>query len=118
MIAVDVLSDLRHRGVELTVADGVLKYRAPRGVVTPELAATLSAHKAELMALLNPPAPTHRLDPTERLALLDAEHAEVRAEYVDGALPWGMQQADLKRRFDDTETAIDRLAGGNPTEAE
>ena len=56
MIATEVLAELRHRGVELFVADGVLRYRAPRGVLTPELLATLSAHKAELLAMLAAPA--------------------------------------------------------------
>ena len=52
MIAFEVLTEWRNRGIELTVADGELRYRAPRGVLTPELRATLSAHKAELVAML------------------------------------------------------------------
>lgn len=66
MIAVEVLTELRHRGVELFVAHGTLRYRAPRGVLTPELRATLSAHKAELVRLLSMPG-------------LDAEAGELAA---------------------------------------
>ncbi len=47
-----VLSDLRRRGVELTAEGYRLHYRAPRGVLSPELLADLRSHKPELLAEL------------------------------------------------------------------
>lgn len=46
-------------------------------------------------------------------------HTELRAEYVEGALPWALATLpELARRLDDAEAAIDRLAGTRPTEAD
>ena len=47
-----LLSDLRRRGVELTAEGDRLRYRAPRGVLSPELLADLRSHKRELLAEL------------------------------------------------------------------
>ncbi len=47
-----LLSDLRRRGVELTAEGDRLHYRAPRGVLSPELLADLRSHKLELLAEL------------------------------------------------------------------
>jgi hypothetical protein len=63
VIARDLLTDLHQWGVELTVANGELRYRAPRGVVTPAIRATLSQHKAELVALLSEREQPPTLDP-------------------------------------------------------
>jgi len=119
VIALEVLTELRHRGVELTVANGELRYRAPRGVLTPELRATLSAHKTELVAMLSEPAEPRWLDLVDCLALLDTMHAEIRAVYEAGALPWAFATCpELNQRFEQTETAIDGLTAARPTEAE
>ena len=47
-----LLADLRHRGIELTAEGDRLRYRAPRGVLSPELIADLRSHKRELLAEL------------------------------------------------------------------
>ena len=47
-----LLSDLHSRGVELTAEGDRLRYRAPRGALSPELLADLRSHKAEILAEL------------------------------------------------------------------
>ena len=59
-----------------------------------------------------------RLSPADCLELLCAFHGENEAAYQLGALPWAFENClELKRRFEETEAAIDRLAGQRPTEA-
>ena len=50
-----LISDLRRRGVELTAEGDRLHYRAPRGVLSPELLADLRSHKPEILAELSTP---------------------------------------------------------------
>ncbi len=52
MSAFTLIADLRRRGVELTAEGDRLRYRAPRGVLSPELLADLRSHKLELLAEL------------------------------------------------------------------
>ena len=53
---VDLLSDLDRAGVQELIPDGDrLRYR-PRSAVTPDLAERLRTHKADLLAVLRPPA--------------------------------------------------------------
>jgi hypothetical protein len=47
-----LLYDLRRRGVELSADADRLRYRAPRGVLSPDLLADLRAHKSEVLAEL------------------------------------------------------------------
>ncbi|MCC5666990.1 amino acid adenylation domain-containing protein [Nostoc sp. CHAB 5784] len=47
------LAELAQRGVKLWVEDGQLRYRAPKGVLTPELRDDLALHKAEVVKLLH-----------------------------------------------------------------
>ena len=69
MIALEVLTELRHRGVELIPEGEAIRYRAPKGAMTPDLRQALSAHKSELLALLS-----HQAQPT-----FDADASEVAA---------------------------------------
>ncbi|MEW6489813.1 MAG: hypothetical protein AB1578_18130 [Thermodesulfobacteriota bacterium] len=62
MSAADLLRDLRARGVELTAEGDLLRWRAPPGVVTEPLMATMRQHKAALLALLDEPRPRPYLD--------------------------------------------------------
>ena len=50
-----VLAVLKSRGVVLEPQGDRLHYRAPRGILTPELRQALAEHKAEIMALLRRP---------------------------------------------------------------
>ena len=52
MTAANVLAALRARGVELTVAAGWLRYRAPVGALDNELRHAAAVHRAELLALV------------------------------------------------------------------
>jgi SagB-type dehydrogenase family enzyme len=47
-----LLTELAARGVTLSAEDGLLRYRAPKGVLDPELRRKLSEQKAELVDLL------------------------------------------------------------------
>jgi len=53
MNAASLLSDLQAQGVHLKVEAGALRYRAPKGIITSGLLATLRTHKAELIAVLS-----------------------------------------------------------------
>ena len=53
--AISILNHCRLLGLDLWEDDGLLRYRGPAEVVTPELIAMISAHKAEFLPLLNPP---------------------------------------------------------------
>jgi hypothetical protein len=69
VIALEVLAELRQRGVEL-IPDGTgIRCRGPKGVMTPELRQALVTHKAELLALLS-----HHPEPT-----FDPDTAEIAA---------------------------------------
>lgn len=52
MSAQTLITELQLRGVVLEVQGDRLCYRAPIGVITPQLHATLKAHKSELIAAL------------------------------------------------------------------
>ena len=58
MSAATLLEDLRRHGVMVNAYNGDIVCGAPPGVMTPERVAALREHKAELRALLTPPAPT------------------------------------------------------------
>ncbi len=65
MSAITLLKDLRARGIEL-IADGdLLRYRAPRRVLTPELRQVLTHNKAELLAELKAELAQAELDVIE-----------------------------------------------------
>ena len=62
-----LLRDLEERGVRFEADDGRLRYRAPVGVLTPQIIDELRARKAELLALLVSTAPPN-LDGARDLA--------------------------------------------------
>jgi hypothetical protein len=47
-----LLQELHSRGVQLAPEGDRIRYRAPRGVLTPDLKAKLSEHKAEVLSVL------------------------------------------------------------------
>jgi hypothetical protein len=49
-----LLAELRARGVVLAPAGDRLRYRAPRGTLTPDLRQQLLSQKAELLLMLEP----------------------------------------------------------------
>ena len=52
MSAQALIQELAEHDIHLSVSGSGLRYRAPRGVMTPELRATLKARKPEIMAAL------------------------------------------------------------------
>lgn len=58
MNVTELLADLSRRGMKLWVEEGKLRYRAPKGVLTPALLEALAEHKAEILSSLErTPAP-------------------------------------------------------------
>ncbi len=49
-----LLDELRHRGIHIEVDGETLRYRAPRGQLTPELRLAIGSQKAALLELLKP----------------------------------------------------------------
>lgn len=50
----ELIAALQAQGVDLTVVDGAIRFRAPVGVMTPAVVAALRAAKPEVMGLLAP----------------------------------------------------------------
>jgi len=48
----ELLAELSRRGIELRSSGDELRYRAAKGTLTPELRATISVLKSELLAIL------------------------------------------------------------------
>lgn len=57
MTSVELFTTLSHLGVELRAEGGLLHYRAPQGVLTPDLKDAMKAHKPDLLKLLKTPCP-------------------------------------------------------------
>lgn len=58
MTPAELIHVLRAHGVNLTVVDGAIRYRAPAGVMTPDVIAAMRTAKSQIIALLSPtPAP-------------------------------------------------------------
>ncbi len=73
------------------------------------------AKAAKVQAQSTPDAVLGIADCLECLAEL---YVELRAAYIEGALPWAFEHIpDLVQRFHDTEASIDRLASTGPAEA-
>jgi pyochelin synthetase len=75
MTATELLADLAQQGVQLWVEGDRLRYRAPKGALTPSLRDGLLAHKSELLALLPPPQPETAPDPFASFPLTDLQQA-------------------------------------------
>jgi hypothetical protein len=86
MVIAELLTELRARGVILSVQEGQLRTTAPKGAITPELGEQIKAHRAELLTTLTraglPPLP----GPLSRLV----HAAKVNALNQPGFLPSGM----------------------------
>ena len=84
-----LLTDLRSRGIELTPEGEQLRYRAPRGALTPSDLAELRTRKAELLAELthsSEPLPIEQLEADWRAAL-DRARAGFAAHSVTPTKP-------------------------------
>lgn len=87
MTAATLLQTLHDRGVSLSVSGDRLRYNAPQGAMTEELAQALRTHKREVMDLLTRPAPLFD----------DAQHTTLHAAgYL--VSPDGEAEAQLSRQ--------------------
>jgi len=71
------LSDLRKRGIALTVQDGELKAEAPPGVLSDELRVTLRDRRCELIEALD----RRRVVRGRIASALEAAHADPTVDY-------------------------------------
>ncbi|MEN3161413.1 amino acid adenylation domain-containing protein [Tistrella mobilis] len=140
MTATDLLARVAGAGIQLWSENGELRFRAPKGALTPELRAEIGARRAELIALLaeaaavaaaddrDPLPPFHpELDDEIPLApgqarwwFLDRLGADPRAALITAALdlrgPLDIDRlarafADIVRRHQPLRTAILDLQG-------
>ncbi len=109
----ELLSDLSHLGVQLSVAEGQLSIRAPKGAISPELKESLNEHKQSLLALLEsgsesaPNGPGAGLQPT----YLETPPPSATSRHQEGAPLTGEQilanarrlGPELRRRSDEIE---------------
>jgi len=76
MSAFHLLEQLRAHGVVLHVDGASLRYRAPRGVLTPDLLAQIRDHKPDLLRILRETTPTSaRATPVDRFPLSQGQRA-------------------------------------------
>lgn len=88
MTVLELLENLKKRGVDLAPAGESLRYRAPAGALTPDLRQALAAHKAEVLAHLRGEAvglPPHVGDWPEEWLEVFIERAGIME--FDGGLP-------------------------------
>jgi hypothetical protein len=116
MHAAELVVVLTSRGVKLHPEGTGIRCEAPRGVLTSDLLAELRTHKAEVLAMLTRPTDSDRLDLPDCMALIGEAFDTVEAGYIEGALELLDTDADLARRFNVTEQAIDAAVKVGPTE--
>jgi pyochelin synthetase len=87
----EIIERCRKAGIRLWAEDGALRYDAPKGAMTPELATNLKAHKPALVKALAAPASTETVDANRQdwgamptAALLQVAEAAGMAIRVDG----------------------------------
>ena len=114
MSAKVIIAELSARGIVLTATGDRLTYRAPEGVVTPQVLATLKAHKPALLAWLaqgadalntgrlQPGAPAHVLSAAQRQLWIAEQAQDATAAYN---IPFALR---LRGRLDHAalETAL------------
>ena len=75
MSALELLEDLKSRGVRLTVQGEQLIYKAPRGVLTDDLRKKIIRHKPALLPVLRQTAPLNDGDQADVAKMTLAEFA-------------------------------------------
>jgi acetylornithine/succinyldiaminopimelate/putrescine aminotransferase/predicted amino acid dehydrogenase len=93
MTASELLSDLRGRGVRLWVAEGELRYGAPKGALGREATQLLAQHKIELIELLKAQPPDAPVAPQASRAARTPISALERRMIDLAALPdWNVEE--------------------------
>ncbi len=86
----DLLLELSEQGIRLWADEGQLRLRAPKGVMTPELQARLSANKAELLALLQGEAQQAPIPRADRAGQLPLSFMQERLWFLAQMYPDGV----------------------------
>jgi amino acid adenylation domain-containing protein len=82
MTLIQMLSDLRSRGVVLSLEEGRLRCNAPKGVITPEIREELARRKQEIVMLLKSTAAFHEDRVEAGAAELPLSHSQRRLWFV------------------------------------
>lgn len=112
-----LLTELTHRGIALTVDGDNLRYVAPSGALTDELRQAISYHKAEVIEQLRPREASERKPPPQRKASFlspEREPGEDEAG-IDGEWPqkaWSL--ADWVKGARGDFHVFERLLGAKP----
>src|SRR4051794_32597019 len=105
-----LLEELGHRNVEVWLDAGQLRYRAPRGTMTPELRARLVVHKQAVMSLLGARTrdPANEQRSEEPFPLTELAHAYLLGHAAFAEL--GDLPAQIYLEFELPRLDVDRLA--------
>src|ERR1700731_486930 len=87
MTADILLEVLRSRGIRLAPIGDRLRIRAPKGTLTPDLRATISKHKAEILASFRDPE-TQAAEVAQRLSPDGPGWAAIRSSFLGETVVW------------------------------
>ena len=80
MTATELLETCRRHGVALMEDRGMLRFRAPKGLMSPKWKAALADHKRELLAILG--AANTQVDSQAAVPLIPAPEEDIRPVWV------------------------------------
>ncbi len=103
--ATDLLVELTRCGISLQAADGLIRYKAPQGALTPDLRRDLAAHKPEILRMYSGDSISDALN---RVADLWCADIESQGE-GDAAWTW-IKASDYWVAISAAEDVVNRIA--------